>query len=208
MKQLLVLAAALMLAGCAQLQTRPGNTEAAELRWAQRSEALTAVQGFSLQGRFTQVGGSGGNLRWQQRANDQFELQLSGPFGAGAIAMTGTVERVEVRSKEGSQITTDPQQWMLQHLGWTLPLDGLRAWALGLPAEGPVDHYQLDEAGQLDLLEQDGWTVRFDRYKAVGSLTLPGRIEAAQGDLQLRLVIDRWEALDLAATNPAMPAPR
>ncbi|HEY1076686.1 MAG TPA: lipoprotein insertase outer membrane protein LolB [Fontimonas sp.] len=207
MSRLLLIAAALLIAGCAQIQTRNGNTEAAELRWAQRSEALAAVQGFSLQGRFTQAGGSGGNLRWQQRVDDQFELQLSGPFGAGAIAMNGTTERVEVRSKDGTQVTTDPEQWMRQHLGWTLPLDSLRAWALGRPAPGPVGRYELDEAGQLSLLEQGQWTVRFDRYQAVGSLALPGRIEATQGDVQLRLVIDRWEALDIAATSPAVPAP-
>lgn len=197
----LCLAVALLVSGCASLQQRPAHSEAVELRWAQRSEALAAVQGFSLQGRFTQVGGSGGSLRWQQRANGQFELQLSGPFGAGAISMTGTAAGVEVRSKDGTQFAPDPQHWMLEHLGWTLPLASLRAWALGRPAPGAVEHYELDESGQLTLLQQNGWTVRFDRYKAIGSLALPGRIEAAQGDVQLRLVIDRWDALDLAAKS-------
>ncbi len=201
MRWALCLAVVLFASGCAPLQTRPIHSEATELRWAQRSEALAAIHGFSLQGRFTQVGGSGGNLRWQQRADGQFELQLSGPFGAGAILMSGTADGVEVRSKEGTQFTSDPQQWMLQHLGWTLPLDNLRSWALGRPAPGAVEHYELDESGQLTLLQQDGWTVRFDRYKAVGSLALPGRIEAEQQDVQLRLVIDRWDALDLAAKS-------
>ncbi len=201
MRRLLYLAMALLATGCASLQQRPVHGEAAELRWAQRSETLAAVQGFSLQGRFTQVGGSGGNLRWQQRASGQFELQLSGPFGAGAISMTGTTEGVEVRSKEGTQFSPDPQQWMLEHLGWTLPLDSLRSWALGHPAPGAVEHYELDESGQLILLQQNGWTVRFDRYKAVGSLALPGRIEAEQDNVQLRLVIDRWDAPDLAAKS-------
>lgn len=188
-----------LVTACAPLQQRPAHSEAVELRWAQRSEALTAVQGFSLQGRVTQVGGSSGNLRWQQRASGQFELQLSGPFGVGAIAMTGTAAGVEVRTREGTQFTPDPQQWMLQHLGWTLPLDSLRAWAIGLPAAGSVDNYVLDDAGQLIELQQGPWEVRFDRYQPVGSLTLPGRIEARQEDVQLRLVVDRWEALDLAA---------
>lgn len=199
MRRIAGLALSLLAAGCAPLQTRPAHSEAIELRWAQRSEALTAVQGFSLQGRVTQVGGSSGSLRWQQRAHGQFELHLSGPFGAGAIAMTGTASGVEVRSKEGTQFTPDPQLWMREHLGWTLPLASLSAWALGRPAEGPVDHYSLDAAGQLVELQQDQWTVRFDRYQTVGSLTLPGRIEAEQGDVALRLVVDRWEALDLAA---------
>ncbi len=195
------LALALLASGCASLQQRPVHSEAVELRWAQRSESLAAVQGFSLQGRLTQFGGSGGSLRWQQRADGQFELQLSGPFGAGAISMTGTTEGVEVRSKEGTRSAPDPQQWMLEHLGWTLPLDNLRSWALGRPAPGSVEHYELDESGQLTLLQQDGWRVRFDRYKAVGSLALPGRIEAEQQDVHLRLVIDRWDALDLAARS-------
>jgi outer membrane lipoprotein LolB len=208
MRLALCLVLALLATGCATLQQRRGLGEGVERRGAQRSEALATVQGFSLQGRFTQVGGSGGSLRWQQRADGQFELQLSGPFGAGAIAMNGTTERVEVRSKQGTQIASNPQQWMLENLGWTLPLDKLRSWALGRPAAGAIEHYELDEAGQLTLLQQNQWTVRFDRYKTVGSLALPGRIEAEQGEVQLRLVIDRWDALDLAATGAVTPAPR
>lgn len=193
-------ACALLVAACAPMAPQPGTDPAAELRWSQRQESLATVLGFALQGRVAETGlGRSGELVWRQHADGRFELQLNGPFGVGAVAIDGDAAGVVVRTKDGSQYTADPEGWMQSNLGWRLPLAGLRAWALGLPAPGPIEQLSLDAQGRLLTLQQQGWTVRYDSYQSVGGLDLPRKLEAQSDATRLRLVIDRWNAVDLAA---------
>lgn len=192
---------ALVAAACAPLTPPPAYTQRAELHWAQHRETLSQVLGFSLQGRLSDGRGRSGDLSWQQRADGSFALQLRGPFGAGAVAIEGDARQVTVRSKDGEQFTDDPRGWMLEQLGWDLPLDDLRDWVLGLPADGVVETLVLDANGRLENLQQHGWTVRYERYQTVGALDLPQRLDAQSGDIRLRLMVDRWMAVDLAADS-------
>ncbi len=194
--------AALCLGACAPLTPPPADDTAVALRWSQHRESLASVLGFALQGRVAEPGvGRSGELNWRQHADGRFELQLSGPFGVGAVAIDGDAHSVIVRTKDGEQRTTDPEGWMQTHLGWHLPLSGLRAWALGLPAPGAVEHLSFDAQGRLLLLRQQGWTVRYESYQAVGGLDLPRKLEAQSDATRLRLVIDRWNAVDLAVQS-------
>jgi outer membrane lipoprotein LolB len=192
---------ALLLSACAPLTKAPADDSAAGLRWAQHREALAQVLGFSLQGRLADGSGRSGELSWRQHADARFELQLRGPFGAGAIEIAGDAGRVRVRNRDSEQYTDDPQAWMRMHLGWSLPLDDLRAWALGVPADGAVEQLVLDADGRLASLRQRGWTIRYDDYQRVGQFELPRRLQAQSAEVRLRLVIDRWQALELAARS-------
>ncbi|MES0874504.1 lipoprotein insertase outer membrane protein LolB [Sinimarinibacterium thermocellulolyticum] len=201
MKRALTGVVAVLAAACAPLNPppSPAERERAELHWARHREALSQVLGFSLQGRLADDRGRSGELSWQQRADGSFALQLRGPFGAGGVAIDGDVQRVRVRTKHGEQLTEDPRSWMREQLGWDLPLDDLRDWVLGLPAQGPVEALVLDAEGRLAQLQQHGWSVRYERYQRVGALQLPQRLDAESGDIRLRLLVDRWTAIDLAA---------
>jgi outer membrane lipoprotein LolB len=189
---------ALLIAGCAPMAPRPQTDPATELRWSQHRAALGNVLGFALSGRVAESGGRSAELRWRQFADARFALQLSGPFGVGHVAIEGDPGGVWVRTKDGSQYTDDPQAWMRTNLGWWLPLDDLRAWALGLPAPGEIEQLSLDADGRLATLQQHGWTVRYDGYQRVGSLELPRKLEAQTENVRLRLVVDSWTAVDLA----------
>lgn len=200
MRRALAVCLLLLLAACAPMAPQPAHDAGAELRWSQRRESLATVLGFALQARVAETGlGRSGELLWRQHADGRFELQLNGPFGVGAVAIDGDAERVAVRTKDGTQYTDDPEGWMQTHLGWRLPLAGLRAWALGLPAPGAVEQLSLDAEGRLLTLRQHGWTLRYDAYQRVGGLDLPRKLEAQSAATRLRLVIDRWNAVDLAA---------
>jgi outer membrane lipoprotein LolB len=190
---------AILAAACAPLTPPPADSLHAELRWAEHRAALAQVIGFSLQGRLSDGRGRSGELSWQQRADGSFALQLRGPFGAGAVAIDGDARGVVVRSKDGEHATDDPRGWMRDQLGWDLPLDDLRAWVVGLPADGIVDTLVLDADGRLASLQQQDWTVRYERYQTVGALDLPQRLDAQSGAIRLRLMVDRWTAVDLAA---------
>lgn len=198
MKRVAAFAAVLLLAACAPTPTRI-EPLATELRWSQHREELANILGFALQGRLADSKGRNGELLWRQYADERFELQLNGPLGLGAVAIEGGPAGVTVRSKDGSEYTDDPEGWMQTHLGWYLPLRSLRAWALGIPAPGAVDQLTLDDDGHLLTLQQLGWTLRYGGYQRVGLLDLPRKLQAQSDTIRLRLVIDRWTAIDLAA---------
>src|SRR3546814_14480614 len=81
-----------------------------------------------------------------------FEIRIAGPFGAGAVAISGTPDHVEIRTKDGIEHTDDPQAWLFQRAGWSFPIAGLRWWVLGLPAPNAPAQIELDAQGRLAAL--------------------------------------------------------
>ena len=51
--------------------------------------------------------------------------------------------------------------------------------------------------GTLSQLEQQGWQLRYENYRAEsapgGSVRLPAKLTATRDEVRLRLVIDRWQ---------------
>lgn len=191
--------AALLLAGCQTLTPRSdGEDSQTQARWAQHQAQMSAVQGFSLQGRAASGGALGvkADLRWTQQADGRFDLRLAGPFGAGGVQISGTDTAVEIRTREGTIFTSEPETWMQAQLGWTFPIHGLRHWVLGLPAPGSAPQaLNLGPDGLLQRLLQDGWQLNYLEYVNRNGAPLPRRLDASNGDVSLKLVIDRWETL-------------
>jgi outer membrane lipoprotein LolB len=76
------------------------------------------------------------------------------------------------------------------------PFEALRYWVLGVPAPGAVTNETRDAAGLMQQLEQQGWTIVYERREAVassaGGLQLPSKLRATRGEQRLTLVVDRW----------------
>lgn len=134
-----------------------------------------------------------GDLRWRQLPQDRFELRVTGPFGIGALELRGDAQSVEVRSKEGVFQTTDPEGWLRERYGWSLPIAGLRYWALGVPAPGIPATLDFDTLGRAARLQQGGWSIDYAEYADASALSLPRRFDADNQQVRLRLLIDRWE---------------
>lgn len=178
--------------------TRPpvADAAAAQAAWVSREAALAGIDRFLFSGRVASAElGLRADLRWRQNPDGRFELRLAGPFGTGAVELRGDAQLVEVRSSEGSQFTPDPEGWIRSRYGWTLPIAGLRYWTLGLPAPGSPAQRRLDAQGRLEGLEQNGWQIEYGEYRAQAGYDLPRRFEASNGQMRLKLVIDRWEEL-------------
>jgi len=189
-------AATLLLGACAPLPQPPSEIPAPQA-WALRRETLETIRGFTLRGRINDANqGRTADVRWLQRDDGQFNLQLNGPFGIGAVEIDGNADGVSVRTRDGTQYLTDPEAWMQANLGWSIPIGDLRNWALGLPAAGTLEHLSLDAGGQVLNLQQNGWDIRYDSYQTVGQLDLPRKLEARTDQARLRLLIDRWENLE------------
>ena len=123
-------------------------------------------------------------------------LDLSTPLGttvarvqSGAAGARLTVPTAGgLRTEQGP----DPDALSLQVLGWTLPVSGIRDWIEGRPAAGRP--YRLDPGQDGNaLLEQDGWTIRFEPRGSDGrirrlDMSRPQRSDAPA--VSLRVVLD------------------
>jgi len=193
-------AAALLLAGCFN-NIQPelgGNSEQAQRGWEARRTALQRLHGFILQGRLAESGlvSFGGALSWMQDG-EEFQARFYGPLGVGAVAISGTPDDMEVRSKDGSTRTRDPEAYMQQQFGWSLPLRGLRHWVLGLPApESRVQALKLDESGRILSLKQDGWELAYTEYQSVAGLELPKKFTISDAERGFNVFVDQWVSVE------------
>ena len=188
------LAALLLLAGCSlSPQQRPLSSTEKGAAYARHEASILSIESFQVDGRAASAElGFRADLRWLERADRHYELRLAGPFGAGAVELRGDPYLVEVRSSEGVQQTADPEGWIRNRYGWTLPISGLRYWALGIPNPHIPSQPSLDAQGRLATLIQSGWKLTYSEYRREGEYDLPRRFEADNGQVRLKLLIDRW----------------
>lgn len=180
--------------GCA---TRPLATSPEALAaWSQHRSDVGGIQRFTLQGRFAAGGifGTKGQVFWAQIGED-YQVRLWGPFGAGAIQLSGNQNQAEIRSADETLQTTDPERELRHRFGWTLPVGQLRWWVLGVPAPTGKSGLQLDDQGRLLALEQAGWTLEYQEYQLVDGRQLPRKLALANDEFTLKLVVDQWSEL-------------
>jgi outer membrane lipoprotein LolB len=184
----------LFLTGCATTMNK-NEQKIAQAKFDERRAAVGAVDRFTLRGRISSGFAMRGDLRWQQNADGSFEARVSGPFGIGALTISGTEDEVEVRTKSGVYKTKDPEGWVQQKMGWTFPIMGLRYWVLGLAWPHSKAEQELNLAGQVETLEQDGWTLDYQEYSVEKGLSLPKKFEIANPKVKIKVVIDAWDEL-------------
>lgn len=182
-------ALALLLCGCVGMAPRPVATQ------APTQAAIEDLRQFTMQARVAATAsGAKANLLWRQRG-ETFDARLSGPFGAGAVAISGDAREVEVRHGQERYVTAQPERLLHERLGWSLPVASLRWWVLGLPAPGLRAQVQADAAGRPATLDQNGWHLEYGEYQSVGSLSLPRRFSLQSAETGFRVVVDSWSDL-------------
>ncbi len=180
--------------GCA---TRPpAPSPEALAAWSQQRASAGGIQRFTLQGRFAAGGifGTKGQVHWAQLGED-YQVRLWGPFGAGAVLISGNLEHAEIRTAEERFQTTDPERALRERYGWTLPVAQLRWWVLGIPAPAGKAGLQLDDQGRLSNLEQSGWSLDYQEYQWVDGRQLPRKLALANDEFTVKLVVDQWSEL-------------
>lgn len=186
---------AAILSGCALVRTPPPSTPgiADPEAWQERRERLNGFDHWSLQGRAAtgKVLGWSGNLNWRQDG-ETFDVRLSGPLGAGGFRAKGEPGLVRIYTGDETYYTNEPEELVEDIVGWRFPLEGLRYWAIGLPAPGSPARLSVDGDGLLAGLYQSGWQLAFTEYQRTDGPTLPRRIVLDNGEHTLQLVIDRW----------------
>lgn len=195
--------AGILLGGCATTHIRPNvNPAVALARWHDQKRMVSRISQFALD---AQIGASGsfgtsGSLRWVQKGQS-FYFHFAGPFDTDAITINGTPTETTIHSASRTIRTSNPEAYLRQHLRWTLPIAGLRYWALGLPIPATSSSLRYSDTGTLRYLRQDGWTIRYQSYREVAGYVLPAQLRARTKDTEVRIDIYRWTAI-----KP--PAPR
>lgn len=186
---------ALWLAGCAAPEpVAPSDRRAAAEAHQRWLEDLTQ---WRASGRVAvEVPGEGwsATVLWLQRETD-YRIQLSGPFGQGAVRIDGDSSGVTLRTANGRMARApSAEQLMAQELGAQVPVAVLRYWLTGRPApRHPVTHRLVDDAGRLLELDQAGWRVRYTEYVDSEGGALPARVDIARDDTHARFLISRWQ---------------
>lgn len=185
-------AGCLWLSGCA---TERGVALPELSDWEARQAILQDLSDWAFSGRIGVVSeddGFNGRLRWRQ-LGDRFEASVSGPLGAGAVHIEGSKRGIVVTDNDGAvTVLDDPETDLELRYGWTIPVNSLRFWALGIPDPSRDADTELDHKGYLAKLEQGGWTVEITEYRSGGGQPMPRRITAVNPHSRVRLIIDNW----------------
>lgn len=186
------------IAGCAVTPPDAVNLPAIDT-WQTRNAVLGGIRDWDFKGRIAvKAGDDGFNAKfdWTQRG-DEFQATVSGPLGFGTVRIEGDRTAVTLTDKDGVETRLDDAEAELRwRYGWTIPIESLRYWALGIPDPAEPATTELDGDDRLQRLEQSDWIVEISRYAEGGGQQMPRILTARNSDTRVRMVIDRWLFFD------------
>lgn len=166
-------------------------------------QLLAQLENWSLRGRLNIRRGDSSdtiNINWQQ-AEEEFDINLSGTLGLGAVRINGKLGRVVIeKAGEAPIIANSLQEISTDILGYAFPASSLLYWIKGLPAPGNrADMSRNDEGfvATLSQLDRQGarWELQYDRYQSIENHVLPGRIRLEQSPYRLTFVVNSWDII-------------
>lgn len=163
--------------------------------WAARIQVLGGIDNWQFSGRIAVSAGEdgfNGKIRWEQ-IDDRYRATVGGPLGIGTVRIEGDGRSVTLTDKDGVRNELQNAEVDIQsRYGWTIPVQSLRYWALGIPDPTGPATTDFNDNGQLVSLAQRGWTVTISRYRSGGGQLMPSHLSAYNSDTRVRIVIDRW----------------
>ena len=168
---------------------------AAPSDWQTHQLRISQLNDWRLAGKLGFRGpdnGGSASVNWQQRQNN-FQLQISGPFGAGSALIEG--DQYLASLHQGDQTYSNAPELLAQQLtGLAIPVDALSWWARGLPspAETGVNNLVQGPTGVAASFEQAGWQLSFSNYRRKNGRNLPAKITGEFGEQSFKLIISSW----------------
>lgn len=193
------------LSACTTIQLEPlpeGMTDQPPADWQERSAKLSSFDHWQLSGKLAvrQPSDSGTAIinHWIQEG-EAFDLALSSSFlGMGSTNLKGVPGFIELTLSNGETYRSgDPDALMEAATGWQLPLESLTWWIRGLPAPDGDFRLLFGDRGELAMIRQAGWEIRYDRWHELQDDTpaLPARITALKENKRVRVVVSNWQDL-------------
>ncbi|MES2353567.1 MAG: lipoprotein insertase outer membrane protein LolB [Pseudomonadota bacterium] len=136
--------------------------------------------------------GNYGNIRWMKRGTDT-EITLFSPLGQVVAHIHSQSETVTLTVADQRKFYAENEEVLMrQVLGYSVPIKGLNYWLLGRPALSSPAEQKFRPDGLVGGFQQDGWSIGYTDYMAVGGLELPRHMVLNRDGLEIRLVIDQW----------------
>lgn len=182
------------LVGCTTVT--PPRFGTYHLSWQARQKQLNNLKNWNL---YSAIGIKNSQVRtsarvhWQQ-FEDNYILDITSQFNIGGVKIVGDSSGVTLwRSTTNKISAKTPEKLMYQELGWSLPMDNLRYWILGLPAPKLAYKSQFDAYNHLIYLQQQGWEINYANFISVNNIDLPTSILISNPRLQVKVIIKKWE---------------
>jgi outer membrane lipoprotein LolB len=191
---------ATLVAGCAEIPLLQSDKDKpAHNVTDDRLKALYSLNAWALKGRIgiqTDKEGVTATLHWAQ-VGDRYQLRFIAPLSQGTYELRGNQQQVALQTAKNELfIAKDPEQLLLDNVGWKVPLTGLFYWVRGLPEPGAdIDNLVKDDKGRIKDMVQSGWRISILRYTEVNDFELPGKLFLQNDRFKLRLVIQGWQTL-------------
>ena len=190
-----------MLAGCSYQPTvQPPSSS-----WSEHQQRLIAYDQWQLQGKLgfkTLDRGGSATLYWSQN-QQQYQVQLKGPLGAGNVVIEGDQSSAQMLS--GDKVyRAAPSALAARFTGLPIPVDALAWWVRGLPNPNASPNSNPNSTAPTGLITnpdgtaasfvQQGWQLTFSRYHMTNVGLLPKKVSGQLGDQSFKLVISRWNS--------------
>ena len=129
------------------------------------------------------------NLVWQRNPADNGkrlnEVRLFGPLGVGAVRLNFDDSGAVLYDQKGVEHYGQTAEQLLTGIvGWPIPIDALSSWLFAVPFGSVSYRYQLDQDGNLAVLEQYGWRIEYSTYRDYDGLLMARKIVASRELLQ------------------------
>ena len=178
----------LSLSGCSHFMPQ-GNTDTLQ-------QQLDFLDHWQVRGKLavnSQTDNGTGYLTWKQQQHE-YDLYISGPFGAGASRLQGnqTTASLSLPGWKQPRTADSAEQLMANYLGWNFPVTGIRHWVKGQADPSASFEAQFNEHGLMEELHQYGWHIRFSRYRMQQGYWLPGLIKISGYDFKFTFAISQW----------------
>ena len=184
MKQAVVALLALWLASCSHAPVISEQVPTAGIdAWKMSGRIAIARQNEGFNGRFV----------WDEQPSGM-QLRVRGPLGFGGIEINGHEGAYTVIHSGEHFQTNDPETELSALVGWWLPVHSLSAWLRAVPDERFPFQADRDSDGRLVSLMQRGWSAEYPSYRQRAEYLLPYRILLDNGEVRVRVVVDRFEA--------------
>ncbi|MDH2915282.1 MAG: lipoprotein insertase outer membrane protein LolB [Gallionella sp.] len=133
------------------------------------------------------------DIHWQHRGYD--EITLLGPLGYTAARIYRDANGATLDDAYGKHYAApDAESLMEKTLGWSVPLTDLRYWLVATPSPEGEFKIETNANGQLEMLTQQGWEIRYVRYTTTKANALPLELNMSRMGFDVTLKIDGWEA--------------
>lgn len=197
-----VLALLVVLAACAPRAVRPPTSvdvARGEQLLSERESRLYERDQFDLAGRIAisdgKDGGSG-RFDWQQRGL-AYSLRFVAPITARNWRLEAQPgQALLIESNGAVRVADSAEELLRRELRWHLPSDSLRYWVLGMRAPGADSEVEFDADGQLTVLRQSGWEIRYIEFDRTLDPALPRKLFARSGEHQVRISVRKWKFVE------------